>query len=330
MNATNEEVSIDSVERLATMSIEEVDELPYGFLILDRDGRIQLYNRYESRMSRLAPERVVGRSWFSDVAPCTRVDAFQGRFRRMVDDPTVATDRFAFRFHFLHGAQDVIVQLSRAPGDDGSIFMTVVRRNMTGPDVRRPAALTLDEDRGALVGPAGIALAIPATSLVPLLDRLEGDAARALGEEVGTSLAIAADREARQAGEGELGAAPMLLRSGVLDLALCRAGLGRVALDLTAFEGTGAIGILLRPPCAVVSRGLVVFFEGLLATAIGTAIGEATVARCLDEDPRKLPWLFAAVAQSRRAILDALPPGSPRSRTSALGLFLDADGDERR
>ena len=68
-------IDVDSTERLAMMTPEEVNALPYGFLILDREGVVQLYNRYESDMSRLGVDRVLGRNWFREIAPCTRVEA---------------------------------------------------------------------------------------------------------------------------------------------------------------------------------------------------------------------------------------------------------------
>ena len=73
-----------------------------GPVKFDEAGTILLYNRYEARMSRLPPERVVGRGFFLDIAPCTRVDAFQGRFRALVNDPEKQGDSFAFKSTLLH------------------------------------------------------------------------------------------------------------------------------------------------------------------------------------------------------------------------------------
>ncbi|KYF67687.1 hypothetical protein BE04_19080, partial [Sorangium cellulosum] len=128
-----------SVERLAEMTSQEVDDLPYGFIMLDDEGVVLLYNRYEQRMSRLPSARVVGRNFFQEIAPCTRVEAFLGRFRALAQQPPGATDRFAFRFHFLHGAQDVFVQLARAPVD--RVFMTVHRMPVQRDEHERPATI---------------------------------------------------------------------------------------------------------------------------------------------------------------------------------------------
>jgi len=139
---------IEVVEQLAGMSQEEVDDLPYGFVVLDELGTILLYNRYESALSRLSPEEVVGKNWFKEIAPCTRVEAFYGRFRALIKDPEKSQDGFRFRFYFMHGAQDVAVQLVKAPEvvtlpidpNNGAsrIFMTVVRCLLVEPEPASP------------------------------------------------------------------------------------------------------------------------------------------------------------------------------------------------
>lgn len=138
-----DEGTIDVVERLASMSKEEVDDLPYGFVVLDEAGTVLLYNRYESALSRLPPDEVVGKNWFKDIAPCTRVEAFYGRFRVFLASPDKTHESFRFRFYFLHGTQDVAVQFVKAPpvvtlplaapSDEARVFMTVVRRDVVDP-----------------------------------------------------------------------------------------------------------------------------------------------------------------------------------------------------
>ena len=59
------------LEALEEASDEVLDGAPFGVVRLDRDHRVTFYNRYESRLSGLAADRVVGRNFFLDVAPCT-------------------------------------------------------------------------------------------------------------------------------------------------------------------------------------------------------------------------------------------------------------------
>jgi PAS domain S-box-containing protein len=74
------------VEALLTLTQEEADALPYGLIVLDRSGVVVGYNEAESRLSGLARSRVLGRHFFIEIAPCTRVRAFGGLYRRMVRD----------------------------------------------------------------------------------------------------------------------------------------------------------------------------------------------------------------------------------------------------
>lgn len=321
--------TVDAIERIVSMTQEEVDDLPYGFIVLDEAGTILLYNRYEARMSRVPPERVVGRNFFSDVAPCTRVDAFQGRFRALVADPAQQSERFAFRFHFLHGAQDVLVQLTRVP--EGAIgplagarvLMTVERRPVTAEGVDLAPALALDPARGRAAGPLGAVFPLGAAQLASILHRLGASAARAIGRAIGESIAAVAERQAREAGVAGLHGAPVLLVAGTLDEALATAGLGRLALDLTPREDNGVIGCLVRP-AVMGSRPLALLYEGLLEAALGAALGEPLAARCLEGgDAVAIPWRYALGPAALAARLAPGPGERARDVARRLGLLED-------
>jgi len=49
-----------------------LDRLPIGIVVLDDDGRVQLFNRYEQQLSGKRRSKVVGRAFFEEVAPCTQ------------------------------------------------------------------------------------------------------------------------------------------------------------------------------------------------------------------------------------------------------------------
>lgn len=48
----------------------DLDQLPFGVVGLDKEGRVDRYNMHEERSSGLARDQVVGRHFFFDVAPC--------------------------------------------------------------------------------------------------------------------------------------------------------------------------------------------------------------------------------------------------------------------
>lgn len=63
-------------------SLEErsLDALPFGVIQLAPDGTILQYNRYEEDLARKKASDVIGKNFFTEVAPCTDVREFAGRF----------------------------------------------------------------------------------------------------------------------------------------------------------------------------------------------------------------------------------------------------------
>ena len=82
--ASHEAHQAEILSAADTMSSEELDTLPYGMIQLDATGRILKYNAVESRLAQLPQETTVGRKFFSEVAPCTKVQQFYGQFKEGV------------------------------------------------------------------------------------------------------------------------------------------------------------------------------------------------------------------------------------------------------
>ena len=100
------------------LSDEELDELPFGVICLSAKGIVLRFNRAEGRFARLDPASVVGRNFFSDIAPCASGD-FLYRFRDFVDSSdSLGTSHFFFTFDFAFGSQDVKCEMIRVPGAD--------------------------------------------------------------------------------------------------------------------------------------------------------------------------------------------------------------------
>ena len=104
---------------VARLSPEQLDQLPYGLITLDATGRVVHYNDTEARLVGLPKNRVVGRSFFGEIAPCTRVREFEGRFFELARDPSrvrVVTFDFVFRFSSGDQAVTVVITPSRVRG----------------------------------------------------------------------------------------------------------------------------------------------------------------------------------------------------------------------
>lgn len=68
------------IDRIQRLDEAELDRLPFGAVRLDAAGQVLAYNRAEAELSGLGRERAMGRNFFTEVAPCTNVADFAGRF----------------------------------------------------------------------------------------------------------------------------------------------------------------------------------------------------------------------------------------------------------
>ena len=106
----NAQTSLGDLESISRMSEAQLDELPFGAIRLDRDGKILSYNMSESKLTGRTKERVIGRNFFTEVAPCTNVVAFAGRFREGMAKKDLHAI-FPYRFDFQMAPRDVTVTL---------------------------------------------------------------------------------------------------------------------------------------------------------------------------------------------------------------------------
>jgi photoactive yellow protein len=104
-----------------------VDHIPIGVVVVDRAGKVVLYNRYEEILAARKRENVVGRDFFHEVAPCMNVKELGGEFRRRIGSEELDVEvEFAFPLPFLDQPRDVVVRMSSFETDDdiyGSLFI---------------------------------------------------------------------------------------------------------------------------------------------------------------------------------------------------------------
>lgn len=95
---------------ISTMDEGQLDGLPFGAIKLDASGKILQYNAAEASLTGRDPKLVIGKNFFTDVAPCTNVQEFAGAYR----DGVAAGDlrqTFRYRFDFEMTPTDVTVTL---------------------------------------------------------------------------------------------------------------------------------------------------------------------------------------------------------------------------
>lgn len=81
-------------DALLTSSDEALDEADFGIVGVDLDHRVVAYNTAESSLSGLSPDRVIGRHFFTEVAPCTNNFMVAHRFE--TEDVLDATIDYVF------------------------------------------------------------------------------------------------------------------------------------------------------------------------------------------------------------------------------------------
>jgi photoactive yellow protein len=113
---TTETVSPESasavIERIQVkdLSESELEQLPFGAIQLDTAGLILRYNGFESRLSGIHRNRALGKHFFTQLAPCTNVKEFYGRFQEGVARKRLH-EKFRYHFSFKRNPVDVTVTL---------------------------------------------------------------------------------------------------------------------------------------------------------------------------------------------------------------------------
>jgi photoactive yellow protein len=98
------------LETVDGLEASRLDALPFGAIQLDLEGQILQFNEYEANLSNRRAPDTIGRNFFRDVAPCTNVRAFYGRFREGVEQGELNVS-FDYRFEFRMAPRNVRVTL---------------------------------------------------------------------------------------------------------------------------------------------------------------------------------------------------------------------------
>ena len=96
------------LEQADVLTPGELDSLPVGMIQLDRTGKVLKFNQTESDLARVAAADAIGKSFFDEVAPCTKVQAFYGKFLEGVEKRQLQTV-FDYVFRFRDGREKNVV-----------------------------------------------------------------------------------------------------------------------------------------------------------------------------------------------------------------------------
>lgn len=334
--------------QLELLSEQALDQLPYGVIVLDREGTVVRYNLAESRFARLDRSQVIGKSFFGRVAPCTATPDFMGRFRTLVETGTPGGSvAFSYVFDFKFGAQQVDIELILGTATPRVLVLVNRKRFMPmrsdlpeGFAAPLQSELALGEQhQGVLRGPhQERLLSLPANLFEALRtagDRLSPDAFGLITAEWGFQwgrLAVV-DLETRVSEEQDkmLRELPMREVMDRLGALLAAHGLGRLTADFgPARDGifvlelersalAEAVGLSETPRCDLLSgyfRALFTHLAHKLLVVREVCCAAQGYDRCafIVAARERLEALDAAIAEGGHelpAVLEALRGGQP-------------------
>ncbi|HEX8831596.1 MAG TPA: PAS domain-containing protein [Longimicrobium sp.] len=114
------------LQKADVLNENELDTLPVGMIQLDTSGKVLKFNQTESDLARVAKDDALGKSFFDEVAPCTKVQEFYGRFVEGVEKKSLHTV-FDYVFKFRDGRQkNVVISMFYSPSTD-TVWVCVER-----------------------------------------------------------------------------------------------------------------------------------------------------------------------------------------------------------
>ena len=107
----------DLATAIAMLSPREVDLLEFGAIQLDGDGKVLAYNQTESNFTGQRKAAVIGRHFFSEIAPYCDTPAFRGTFDAGVKAGKLNAI-FDYTFNHVTKPTRVKIQLKNALADN--------------------------------------------------------------------------------------------------------------------------------------------------------------------------------------------------------------------
>lgn len=114
----------DNIENaMAKLGAGEVDALAFGAIQLDDDGKILQYNAAEGAITGRDPKAVIGKNFFTEVAPCTKTAEFYGKFQDGVRNSNLNV-MFEYKFDYEMSPTKVKVHMKKSlDGNSNWIFV---------------------------------------------------------------------------------------------------------------------------------------------------------------------------------------------------------------
>ncbi|MFY8105830.1 MAG: photoactive yellow protein [Elstera sp.] len=113
----------DLQNSIAKLSDSEINNLAFGAIELDRTGKVLRYNAMEGQITGRDPKDMIGKNFFTDVAPCTNTPEFKGKFDAGVAKGDLSV-MFEYMFDYMMKPTRVKVHMKKSIiGDSYWVFV---------------------------------------------------------------------------------------------------------------------------------------------------------------------------------------------------------------
>ena len=112
------------VDNILNREPQRAEYLPFGAVLLDRQGTIVKYNKAESIIANRNPADVIGKN-FNEIAPCAKGKRFHGEFLKFHQTGQI---NVMFDYRFAYKGADVGVRIHLKSQPDGQYCWLFVKR----------------------------------------------------------------------------------------------------------------------------------------------------------------------------------------------------------
>lgn len=116
----------DNLDNILAQEPQRIEALPFGAVLLDREGNVLKYNGTEAMISGRDPSTVVNKNFFTEVAPCSRGKRFHAEFLKFHRDGQVNT---MFDYAFDYKMEETYVRIHMKSSDDGQTCWLFIKRH---------------------------------------------------------------------------------------------------------------------------------------------------------------------------------------------------------
>lgn len=109
-------------ETLRHATEEKLDNAPFGIIRVDDEGIVEFFNQYEAELSGMDPAEVLGKNFFTQVAPCTNNRLFRGRFKKGVRRDELDE---TFTYTYTYKMRPTLVDVRLYRDESGQNWITV-------------------------------------------------------------------------------------------------------------------------------------------------------------------------------------------------------------